>query len=74
MNIRPNRIEQIALDLPLLRSDTPGVANVLQFNNGGSALAVRPVLDGVTSHLACEAGIGGVEAAVEEGRSHRRCL
>jgi cysteine desulfurase/selenocysteine lyase len=42
----------VALDVPLLRSDTPGVANVLHFNNAGAALPPRPVLDGVTGHLA----------------------
>jgi len=49
------------LDVSLLRSDTPGVANVLHVNNADAALPPRPVLDAVMSHLAREAAIGGVE-------------
>ncbi|MBN9669938.1 aminotransferase class V-fold PLP-dependent enzyme [Roseibium aggregatum] len=50
-------------DVELLRKDTPGVWQLIHFNNAGTGLALSPVVNAVKQHLDLEAQLGGYEAA-----------
>ncbi len=52
----------MALDKEKIYTDTPGKKNVIHFNNAGSSLMPRQVLDAQIAHLKLEASIGGYEA------------
>jgi selenocysteine lyase/cysteine desulfurase len=62
-----------ALELLLdqLRADTPGVAQVIHFNNAGCGLLPAPVLAAVQDHVTLEAQIGGYEAAERQADAVR---
>ena len=52
----------MAIDVALVRADTPGCQNVLHLNNAGASLPPTPVLERVKTHLDLEAAMGGYEA------------
>lgn len=56
----------MTIDVVRARRETPGCANVLHFNNAGSSLMPRPVLDATVDYLNQEAQIGGYETADRE--------
>ena len=55
----------MTFDLAQARADTPACARMIHFNNAGSSLSPRPVVEAVTDHLAREQEIGGYEAEAE---------
>ncbi len=59
---KKTRESYMAIDIDKIYADTPGKKNVIHFNNAGSSLMPRPVLDAQIAHLKLEANIGGYEA------------
>lgn len=50
------------IDIEQVRADTPGVDNVIHFNNAGCSLPPEQVVEAMVDHLRLEAAIGGYEA------------
>jgi len=49
------------LNIDQLRASTPGVTNVLHFNNAGCSLPIKEVIDIITEYIQTEAMMGGYE-------------
>lgn len=62
-------MRDMAFDVAMFRSETPGVAHRVHLNNAGAGLMPQPVLDAVIGHLRREAEIGGYEAASEAAQT-----
>jgi selenocysteine lyase/cysteine desulfurase len=56
----------VTIDIETIRRQTPGVHEVVHFNNAGAGLTPDCVLDAQVRHLELEARIGGYEAADRE--------
>lgn len=57
-----------SIDIAKVRSDTTGCDDVLHFNNAGSSLPPRQVVDAMVDYLRAEEITGGYEIAVERAQ------
>lgn len=60
------------IDIARVRSDTPGTAAVAHFNNAGSSLPPRIVVDSVVDYLRAEERTGGYEVAEDRAADLQR--